>query len=573
MSLRVCHRLIVLVGLVVPACGGQSSAVPDASSPDAAPPPDAALPDAALPDAPTPDAAPFCGDGIRQEGEECDRQDFGGRTCADEGYYGGQLACRPECKIEASGCSGRCGDGEINGPERCDSALPLTGTCRSRGFLTGTPACFAGCVFGGCQNFSSGSGEILLWGNDETSQLGASLAFAGDVDGDGRQELLATAPGEARVLGKKGAVYLLPGSPDGRATINDAARFVDDSWQASGSLVLQVAPARDLDGDGHPDFLISAWTDSGVLDVYLVYGRPESFTGTLKLADLVESGAAARFSIPLPSAPQGRHTALGVPDVTGDGRDDLVLAVPGFAGGLGVTYVIPGDPIRYSGTLALPAPVAPLPLPVHAAIVGSTIDDFLGTDVGAGDLDGDGVADLFVTSGGDVQVLYGPIAGVLSPADAAAHTELGSVTSLAVADLDGDQDADLVVTTGSGGFLFRGGPSRREGALLASGADVQLNPANGSTVQAGGDINGDGHLELVFVSRGAGIVPGPIVQTGNAVRWSASVFVDPQDSFEVSLGDFNGDGFDDVAIGAVGPSSSPNHGVVQVIEGATPPAP
>ncbi len=574
MNLRVCHRLLVLVGLVVSACGGQDSAQPgvDAATPDAtAPPPDAALPDAP-PDASPPDAAPFCGDGIRQEGEECDHQDFGGKTCVDEGYYAGQLVCRPECKIEASGCSGRCGDGEINGPELCDNALPLTGTCRSRGFLTGTPACFAGCVFGGCGNSSSGSGEILLWGRDDTSQLGASLAFAGDVDGDGRQDLLATAPGEARVLGKKGAVYLIPGSPDGRATINDAARFVDDSWQDPGSLVLEVAPARDLDGDGRADFLIAAWTDAGVLDVYLVYGRPEPFTGTLKLADLVESGAAARFSIPLTSAPQGRHTALGVTDVTGDGRDDLLLAVPGFGGGLGATYVIPGDPIRYSGTLALPAPVAPLPLPVHAAVVGSTIDDFLGNDVGAGDLDGDGVADLFVTSGGDVQVFYGPIAGVLSPADAAAHTELGSVTSLAVADLDGDQDADLVVTTSSGGFLFRGGPSRREGPVLASGADLQLG-MSGSTVQAGGDIDGDGHPELVFVSGSAQIVPGPIVQTGNAVRWSAGVFGDPQDLFDVSLGDFNGDGFDDVAVGAVGPPSSPNHGVVQVIEGATPPTP
>lgn len=85
MNLRVCHRLLVLVGLVVSACGGQDSAQPgvDAATPDAtAPPPDAALPDAP-PDASPPDAAPFCGDGIRQEGEECDHQDFGGKTCVD----------------------------------------------------------------------------------------------------------------------------------------------------------------------------------------------------------------------------------------------------------------------------------------------------------------------------------------------------------------------------------------------------------------------------------------------------------------------------------------------------------
>jgi hypothetical protein len=570
MSLRVvCHRVTVFLGLVVSACTNAEPARPgiDASMPDAG----VALPDAAPPDAAPPDAAPFCGDGVRQPKEECDRQDFGGRTCVDEGYYAGQLACRPECKVDASGCAGRCGDGKINGPERCDDALPLTGTCRSRGFLTGTPACATGCVFEGCSDSSSGRDDTILSGRDETSQLGASLAFAGDIDGDGRQDLLAAAPGEARVLGKKGAVYLIPGSPDGRATINDAARFVDDSWEELGSLVLEVAAARDLDGDGRSDFLIVAQTD-GALDVYLVYGRPEPFTGTLKLADLVESGAAARFSITPASVRLGRRPALGVPDVTGDGRDDLLLAVPGYGDGLGATYVIPGDPVRYSGTLVLPAPLAPLPLPVHAAIVGTAPDGLLGNDFAAGDLDGDGVADLFVTSGDDVQVFYGPIEGVLSPADAASHTEIGRVTSVAAADLDGDQDAELVVTTSQGGYLFRGGPSRREGALLASGADLQLNTTGSLEVRVGGDVDGDGHPELIF---GGGIMAGPIVQTGvlslddSSLRWR----VGSLRSTDVSLGDFNGDGFDDVAVVVARGTFEGDQGVVQIVHGATPPVP
>jgi hypothetical protein len=220
---------------------------------------------------------------------------------------------------------------------------------------------------------------------------------------------------------------------------------------------------------------------------------------------------------------------------------------------------------------------------VHAAIVGSVADGFLGNDLAAGDLDGDGVAELFVTSGDDVEVFYGPIEGVLSPADAAAHTDLGTVASLAVADLDGDQAADLIVTASQGGYLFRGGPSRREGALLASGADLQLGATRSSEVQAGGDVDGDGHPELVFTLvpfvADVGIIAGPIGQTGflsldqSSVRWGLDVFRDSLSPIEVSLGDFNGDGFDDVAVGVPIGSFGNDHGVVQIVHGATPAIP
>lgn len=597
MSPRLYPRFMVLVGLVLSACSERSAPLGVDAAP-AAPAPDARMPDArVLADAAPPDATPFCGDGVRQPSEECDRQDFGGRSCVDEGYYTGQLACRPECKVEASGCTGRCGDGKINGPELCDDALPLTGTCRSRGFLVGIPVCAAGCALQGCRNFSLPHDEIVLWGRDDTSQLGASMAFAGDVDGDGRADLLAAAPGEVRILGMQGAVYLLAGSANGRATINDAARFVDDSWDNLGSLALEVAPARDLDGDGHADFVIAAHTDARGLDIYLVYGRREPFTGTLKLTDLVERGAAARFSMPpaalaalrpwlpgapllaAPSAMLSRRAALGVPDLTGDGRDDLVVTVPGDGDDLSVTYVIPGDRVRYSGTVVLPPPVAPLPPPVHAVVVGTMAGGLLGNDAGAGDLDGDRVADLFVTSGDDVQVFYGPIHGVLSPANAAAHTSLGSITSLAVADLDGDHDAELVVTTRGGGYLFRGGASRRRGPLLADGADLQLGTSGGASVRVGGDVDGDGHPDLVFT--GLGILRGPIVQTGflsldrSSLRWQPSAPGNTSESpVDVALGDFNGDGFDDVALAVprTGNGFETDHGVVQILHGATPPA-
>ena len=97
------------------------------------------------------------------------------------------------------------------------------------------------------------------------------------------------------------------------------------------------------------------------------------------------------------------------------------------------------------------------------------------------------------------------------------------------------------------------------------------------------DLDGDGHPELVFTDvsfRSVGIVPGPIVQTDflsldpGALRWQLSVSRNSlDDPFDVCLGDFNGDGFDDVAVATVREPFGIEHGVVQIVHGATPPAP
>jgi hypothetical protein len=46
----------------------------------------------------------ICGNGIREEGEECDGDDLGGETCEKLGYYGGTLGCTYYCTIDSSGC-------------------------------------------------------------------------------------------------------------------------------------------------------------------------------------------------------------------------------------------------------------------------------------------------------------------------------------------------------------------------------------------------------------------------------------------------------------------------------------
>lgn len=93
----------------------------------------------------------FCGDGIANGAEPCDRFDFKGATCADYNRYTGSLACDANCvAIDPGACSGFCGDGVINGSEACDVAnggvVPAGLDCRAYGYNEGDLGCAAGCA-------------------------------------------------------------------------------------------------------------------------------------------------------------------------------------------------------------------------------------------------------------------------------------------------------------------------------------------------------------------------------------------------------------------------------------------
>ncbi len=78
-----------------------------------------------------------CGDGLINQGEQCDSNNFAGVTCTSFGYSGGQISCNApgsvnECYFNVSGCTGLtegvCGDGVINQGEQCDSANIFSGS-------------------------------------------------------------------------------------------------------------------------------------------------------------------------------------------------------------------------------------------------------------------------------------------------------------------------------------------------------------------------------------------------------------------------------------------------------------
>lgn len=92
----------------------------------------------------------YCGDGVRQDAEDCDGSDLDSLSCTSFGYHqAGALACRPNCTFDLAGCSERCGDQMVNGPEQCDGSVPADTDCTSFGFYQpgGLVCNNAACVF------------------------------------------------------------------------------------------------------------------------------------------------------------------------------------------------------------------------------------------------------------------------------------------------------------------------------------------------------------------------------------------------------------------------------------------
>ncbi len=88
-----------------------------------------------------------CGDGVVDEGEQCDGEALGDDTCESLGFMEGTLSCDSNCQFQTSSCVSFCGNGELDESEECDGQALGAQTCESLGFVGGQLQCSNACEY------------------------------------------------------------------------------------------------------------------------------------------------------------------------------------------------------------------------------------------------------------------------------------------------------------------------------------------------------------------------------------------------------------------------------------------
>jgi Ca2+-binding RTX toxin-like protein len=257
----------------------------------------------------------------------------------------------------------------------------------------------------------NGSNGFIVEGKDANDSLGGALSNAGDINGDGIDDLVIGASNAGNVLNspfadgdsdRRGEIYVVFGSRNGFSSrFSVADRLTISGIKAEDNLGTAVTSAGDLNGDGIDDLVLGAanasvngeYTQSG--QVYVLFGRQGGF-GTQ--FDLKSLNGKNGFSLAGIDAGDGLGNAVSAGDFNGDGLDDLLVgASTAGQDGRGEVYVIFGNRNGFTTQVDL----ANLSTNAGMKIAGISSDDLLGDAVSSGgDINGDGADDLVVSAPG-----------------------------------------------------------------------------------------------------------------------------------------------------------------------------
>ena len=415
----------------------------------------------------------------------------------------------------------------------------------------------------------SSTADLVLTGSQAGENFGYSVATAGDVNGDGYSDILVGSPNWNVPFVNGGRVQLFLGSASGLTAV---AAWTLQGPQANVRLGFSISTAGDLNGDGYSDVAIGApgLLGSGAVIVFL--GSAAGLGATPAYTLVGDSQAGCEF---------GSSVGLAG-DVNGDDHSDLLVGAPKYGSSKGKAYCYYGA----ASSLILGWSFAGV---VANAQVGYNV-------AGAGDLNGDGLSDVAIgapyqpkvptSNNGAVHVFRGNAGTGLSAASSSILTGVGSANFgygiSSAGDMNGDGYADLLIgapgtASGNGAVhLFLGTaaasmvPTTAASTLTGSGGERL-----GSSVSLAGDVNGDGYADVILGSPNSGTDKGKVrvYKGGPTAQFDAShLYWTRTGSITGAYlgaavatgGDVNGDGVSDLLLGTPGQAGT---GVVSIFHG------
>ena len=452
-------------------------------------------------------------------------------------------------------------------------------------------------------NSSTANGPTL----SNSDYFGISVASIGDLDGDGVTDLAVGAHLDNDGGSDRGAVHIMfmnaDGTVDSTVEINDSTAngptlSNDDYFGAS------VTPIGDLDGDGVTDLAVGAYQDDGDGGsdrgaVHIMFMNADgTVDSTVEINDSTANGPT------LSNIDYFGFSVASIGDLDGDGVTDL--AVGAFldddgGSGRGAVHIIFINDMRTAGNGSVDSTVEINDSTANGPTL-SNNDRFGVSVTPIGDLDGDGVTDLAVGASRDneggrdhgaVHIMFmnadGTVDSTVEINDSTANgptlsnDDYFGISVASIGDLDGDGVTDLAV--GAYGDDDRGSSRgavhimfMNTNGTVNSTVEINDSTANGPRLSSSdyfgfsvasiGDLDGDGVTDLAvgaYQDDGGGSNRGAVhimfMNTDGTVDSTVEIndstangpTISSFDNFGISvasIGDLDGDGVTDLAVGA-----------------------